>query len=605
MTWYRAKVAQTVTQYVKQQNLQSLRAQVAQHPAVANLMHSLERPISDFSPGKQGTLLLGQNSRYRIPVQIVQYNSELPGAIKGQEGMTIQMVRTDGKDWSEIHHMWPVFADRPKNRVLELMKERARIVDESEGQKVLNWLTYIVATSREDPNTLLDELFYEGHDFIWQLLRSGSANFNSPAFTLAAFRQKQQEDRLKKQQEEQLGKKYRGGEGPQGTVALQFPNGWKWVDLQCGFSREEGDAGYHCGNVNAKPGDNILSLRDSENRVHVTLVNRNGVTNEIKAPGNKKPKPYTHPYIVALLKSGLVKDMEEATYLSQENFQLGDISPELLEDLKKSGFAPAANQQSNPVAAPTFWDRAFEVAKGNQVTFNRLLRKRFGDVPNVEYDKENRSLIVKQGFPLANLEEQFKVPPDSLDEIREYWWRRGIADAGQWAEQNENSRVTTYIKRYIKPYLQKLNLLNNPLSTQVQYVSQADKNLDWGLRKLWLEANLDKFVRNQNAYFKEHAMDENGFYPQIYIKDEGTFVGRKIYGKWQIATSKLQNPELLKAHPQPYLDGMDFYAGNVGNPSEQDMENALNVVDFANRRKFTAEGKDWLGTTQKPRQQIL
>ena len=47
--------------------------------------------------------------------------------------------------------------------------------------------------------------------------------------------------------------------------------GWKWVNLGVGYCEKEAESMGHCGNVGAKEGDEILSLRDPKNVPHLTF----------------------------------------------------------------------------------------------------------------------------------------------------------------------------------------------------------------------------------------------------------------------------------------------------------------------------------------------
>lgn len=103
--------------------------------------------------------------------------------------------------------------------------------------------------------------------------------------------------------------------------------GWHWVSLGCGSSREEAASGGHCGNAGAKKGDNIFSLRDPANKVLATfIINiRDGKLGEAKGVNNEKlPKEYA-PAVVALITSGYVKIWKHGQYLPENDFQPNDI----------------------------------------------------------------------------------------------------------------------------------------------------------------------------------------------------------------------------------------------------------------------------------------
>jgi hypothetical protein len=117
--------------------------------------------------------------------------------------------------------------------------------------------------------------------------------------------------------------------------------GWTWVSLGCGYSQEEGDAGGHCGNIGSTRGDNIISLRDPGNRVHLTFITKinTGMVGESKATNNQKPGEVYHPAIVSLLLSGYIKGIAGGGYLPKHNFALQDIKNQSLRDLINNNFA--------------------------------------------------------------------------------------------------------------------------------------------------------------------------------------------------------------------------------------------------------------------------
>ena len=96
------------------------------------------------------------------------------------------------------------------------------------------------------------------------------------------------------------------------------------------YSPAEGAAAGHCGNSGRSQGDNIYSLRDPQNRVHLTFVVNEGKLGEAKAPDNKKPLLAYHPAIVAFLTSGYVNGIDdEDSYLPENNFKMTDLPEEV------------------------------------------------------------------------------------------------------------------------------------------------------------------------------------------------------------------------------------------------------------------------------------
>ena len=116
--------------------------------------------------------------------------------------------------------------------------------------------------------------------------------------------------------------------GPQWT-------GWRWLSLERGYCGEEADAAGHCGNANAREGDNIFSLRDPQNHVHLTFIVNNGILGEMKGRGNHKPSPKYHGPIVELLKSKNVGSIFGGGWDPDNNFHLNDLPKETQEALLK------------------------------------------------------------------------------------------------------------------------------------------------------------------------------------------------------------------------------------------------------------------------------
>ena len=135
-----------------------------------------------------------------------------------------------------------------------------------------------------------------------------------------------------------LKKRVPGGEG---WPILELDNlgarwkGWKWLSLRRATCEEEAEAGGHCGNSDYQEGDNILSLRDPQNLVHLTFVVNNKILREMKGYANNKPSKKFHPAIIALLQSEYVGSVAGGGYLPENNFMLSDLDKETREKLIK------------------------------------------------------------------------------------------------------------------------------------------------------------------------------------------------------------------------------------------------------------------------------
>ena len=103
-----------------------------------------------------------------------------------------------------------------------------------------------------------------------------------------------------------------------------------WVLLDRGFCRAEGDAMGHCGNVEAHPGDRILSFRtkvnDMRQKPHLTFIlDSDGFLGEMKGRANEKPSSKYHPYIIDLLKRDFIKGIKGGGYAPEYNFSMDDL----------------------------------------------------------------------------------------------------------------------------------------------------------------------------------------------------------------------------------------------------------------------------------------
>jgi hypothetical protein len=121
-----------------------------------------------------------------------------------------------------------------------------------------------------------------------------------------------------------------------GRTVLDCGDGYKWVSLDKGYCKQEGDAAGHCGNAANNPGDNILSLRDKDDRVCLTFIVNEKMLGETKGRGNKKPAKHYHKQIIKLLDSDLVIGIKGGGYLPESNFELSDLPKSEQERLVKN-----------------------------------------------------------------------------------------------------------------------------------------------------------------------------------------------------------------------------------------------------------------------------
>jgi len=117
-----------------------------------------------------------------------------------------------------------------------------------------------------------------------------------------------------------------------------------WFDLGVSYSKDEGAAMGHCGNVEGKrrTTDRILSLREvvqigqhTFHQPHLTFIINRGYLGEMKGRGNEKPHPRYHADIVELLKHPSIKGIVGGGYLPGNNFHWNDFKAEYQQEILK------------------------------------------------------------------------------------------------------------------------------------------------------------------------------------------------------------------------------------------------------------------------------
>lgn len=159
-----------------------------------------------------------------------------------------------------------------------------------------------------------------------------ASKFNNPSFKLDDLRA------LDREYHHALAQGTVSRLGAKGKNILTFNDGYSWVNLEKGYCEKEGRSMGHCGNINAQPGDTILSLRDRKNVPHLTFVLNNGYLIEMKGKGNSKPAQGYHKYIVELLKLPIIKNIMDGRYLVENDFKLSDLTDEQREEVFNVNF---------------------------------------------------------------------------------------------------------------------------------------------------------------------------------------------------------------------------------------------------------------------------
>ena len=141
--------------------------------------------------------------------------------------------------------------------------------------------------------------------------------------------------------EEGLVKNASGRYCKDGIDFLTMEDGWKWVRVEDGYSREEARAMGHCGNGAGKPGDVLYSLREPimrKDRVfwrpHLTFIcKRSGFFGEMKGRANGKPSSVYNERITGLLKKSDFRGVRGGGYLPENNFDISELTSEQLAEI--------------------------------------------------------------------------------------------------------------------------------------------------------------------------------------------------------------------------------------------------------------------------------
>lgn len=230
-------------------------------------------------------------------------------------------------------------ADYIKPMVAGFLSDRLYNQNEQIFIRYVNWFTkelIIQGIANSELQPMLETMWSEIGDYIVHNL---NVNQLQSRYNLKDFRYQQVVD-LANQWHVNLDDPKKSRVGPDGRVIIDLNDirgfaGWKWVSLDTGFCKKEGEAGGHCGNISHSEGDNILSLRDNNNRVHLTFINNKGILGEMKGRGNAKPSSRYHPAIIKLLLSNYIGSIRGGGYAPQNNFALTDLSPQEQEMIKK------------------------------------------------------------------------------------------------------------------------------------------------------------------------------------------------------------------------------------------------------------------------------
>jgi hypothetical protein len=247
-----------------------------------------------------------------------------------------------------------------------------------------------------------------------------------------------------------------GGEGRMIIKLGGQWKGWKWLSLDRESCDEEAEAGGHCGNANWAEGDNILSLRDPENRVHLTFIINNGILGEMKGHGNTKPSKKLHPPILELLRSQYVGSIKGGGYLPENNFMLSDLDRKTRKKLIKK--KPYLNKP---------FKYLISTARSNDEIL-KALEDIFPDTGfrRVEDKGGSKEIIFEEFDDMAELSSYLRGYKKSIDDFSwlENPWQYFDDDYGYTTSGIESAldyHVNSENKKLLEKYFEKVDKLNS------------------------------------------------------------------------------------------------------------------------------------------------
>ena len=536
----------------------------------------IENHIDTIYPVKQGKQGLWIFSGEAMPV--VVYNAK---------ETSVTLKKPDGKPWEELFNNMPVFDDPGVNSRLILPNEKAKIYNWDDAKIFINYMAYAFLKSNEQD---LDS-------FVSRVLHQNNSNLDSWTNNKDLFKSTNADitDVSVKTSNKNKRKNRSNNPGGEGTTFINFDDGWQWLDLGRDYCAIEGDAAGHCGNANPKSGDNILSLRDSDNRIHMTVVvDDSGYTTEMKAPGNRKPANYTHPYVVELLLNDQIKGVGGGRYLPENDFKVTDLNMQLASKLSKAGKMGDYDD---------VMDCAIK-ANGNQQLFAKLIVGRYGlqDFQyGFDYDKQ---AILLDSAPIDSFIDDYDL---TIAKSSNYdsWTENLKADDLKflWSEDSNAHECGSYIAlawhRLPNSFKEGIwsTISNDPLPDHSTSSSMNAKNVAIGLRAaakqnkntaegLLRVGNKAKTDTNLESFNNENRA--TAYYDDGYYVNASQNKTMHLYISSKGADQQLKSNKTIEL---PESISTDYtYVEDVG---LDQLLNALRSHPFWAKKFYTDKGEDW------------
>lgn len=131
-----------------------------------------------------------------------------------------------------------------------------------------------------------------------------------------------------------------GGAVTTGSIAIQYKDGFYWVNLETNVCEEEGKQAGHCGRGEFGADSNLYSLRTPQHKIALTAdVNKKTRDcRQMRGNANTKPKPEYHKYIIDFLtnkKINIKAISFSNAWKAGANFHLKDLSEKDYQKLLK------------------------------------------------------------------------------------------------------------------------------------------------------------------------------------------------------------------------------------------------------------------------------
>jgi hypothetical protein len=576
--------AQTVSKYLNEKEAWDTAEEIEQIPQVRKfLIKAGERRPPPFKKGKTGLWISGQNT---FPVRIVD-----------AQKTNVVLEKQNGNDWSDILHRWPVFRDPETRQELILPKDKANIVNQKHYEMFKNWLTYIfVKSGEENPQSFFRGFFLEyGPKLDDWIEKEGM-------YQKFYFADTEIDDigEITSTGDLAAAKANRSThQGPKGKTFIEFPNGYKWLDLETCNSPEEGSAAGHCGSS----AGNLYSLRDKDNKIHVTAAVENGKIVQMKAPGNKKPHSYTHPYILEFLKNSKIKGFKPGEYMPETDFQITDLSHKDAVALSKTN--------SKIISFSKIQEAAIQ-AKGDQRKFQELVKDKYNiqEFPYY-YDYASQAVLVDQGSPKM-IEEKYglaKYKSNNYDS-----WKEDIKDSDFRPETKSPAYMVgqaidlfrQYWDNLSKDTKQKVLKITGPIqshyynegyaiSEKLRELAKTDNNLYTNLQKIYSIAQNISFYKSLNDNLS--STQEDGYFLKAEPVSGGVelkvLLSAQEADKMLSNNKELEKPEDLVFHGLPHFYP-GYYEEEGGDPNwSAAFYHAVEKTRIWDVFKYGEKGKTW------------